>query len=41
MGSIQGEVAAEALAALVLFFLAIVILAIADAAIQLLFWPGG
>jgi hypothetical protein len=34
-------VAAEALAALVLFFLAIVILAIADAAIQLLFWPGG
>jgi uncharacterized membrane protein YtjA (UPF0391 family) len=41
MGSIQGEAAAEALAALVLFFLAIVILMIADAAIRSLFWPGG
>jgi hypothetical protein len=41
MGSIRGEVAAEGLAALALFFLAIVILAIADAVIQLLFWPSG
>jgi hypothetical protein len=41
MGDIQGEVAAEALAALVLFFLAIVILACVDVAIQFLFWSGG